>query len=162
MQDIATRLFGEYGADLYRFARVLLHGDEDAQDAVQTAFVRLIEHLARDGDRSNLRAWLFTVTANACRDQLRSRRRWIPWAHEHERALVTAPPEPDTAPDTRAALALLGRLPARDRLLLGLRAQGLSYREIAAAAGVRETSVGQLLARAAARWRRARATVTPT
>jgi DNA-directed RNA polymerase specialized sigma24 family protein len=43
-------------------------------------------------------------------------------------------------------------LPPRDRLLLLLRAQGLSYRDIAAAAGIRPTSVGRLLARAVDRW----------
>ena len=42
----------------------------------------------------------------------------------------------------------------RDRLLVMLRAQGLSYREIAAAAGIPEPSVGRLLARALARWKR--------
>jgi DNA-directed RNA polymerase specialized sigma24 family protein len=39
--------------------------------------------------------------------------------------------------------------------LLALRAQGLSYREIARIADVQPTSVGQLLARALARWREA-------
>ena len=43
-------------------------------------------------------------------------------------------------------------LPARDRLLLALRAQELSYRDIAVAAGIRPSSVGRLLARALDRW----------
>jgi DNA-directed RNA polymerase specialized sigma24 family protein len=50
-----------------------------------------------------------------------------------------------------ARVALL-RLPGRDRLLLALRAQGLSYRDIAAAARIRPASVGRLLARAVDRW----------
>jgi DNA-directed RNA polymerase specialized sigma24 family protein len=37
-----------------------------------------------------------------------------------------------------------------------LKVQGLSYRDIAVAAGIREVSVGRLLARALARWQRAR------
>ena len=45
-------------------------------------------------------------------------------------------------------------LAPRDRLLLSLRAQGFSYREIGIAAGIRERSVGRLLARAVDRWRR--------
>ncbi len=161
MSDDTMRLFHAHGSELYRFARVMLHRDEDAQDAVQGAFVRLIEHLDRDGDRSNLRAWLFTVTANLCRDQLRSRRRWVPWAREHEQALAAAP-DLGAKHDARALLDAMRRLPSRDRLLLALRAQGLSYREIAAAAGVRETSVGQLLARAVARWQRTRGAATMT
>ena len=44
------------------------------------------------------------------------------------------------------------RLPPRDRMLLALRASGLSYRDIAAAARIRPSSVGRLLARAIDRW----------
>jgi DNA-directed RNA polymerase specialized sigma24 family protein len=40
-------------------------------------------------------------------------------------------------------------------MLVLLRAQGLSYRHIAAAAGLKEASVGRLLARALERWKRA-------
>ena len=47
------------------------------------------------------------------------------------------------------------RLATRDRLLVTLRAQGLSYREIAEAAGLQPASVGQLLSRALARWEKA-------
>ena len=39
-------------------------------------------------------------------------------------------------------------LAPRDRLLVALRAQGLSYQEIAGATGIRSASVGRLLARA--------------
>ena len=42
----------------------------------------------------------------------------------------------------------LDRVPERDRHLLLLRAEGYSYREIAAALQIQETSVGTLLARA--------------
>ena len=37
-------------------------------------------------------------------------------------------------------------------MLVALRAGGLSYRDIAAATGIRPTSVGRLLARALERW----------
>jgi len=39
-------------------------------------------------------------------------------------------------------------LAPRDRLLVALRAQGLSYQEIAQAAGIQPASIGRLLARA--------------
>jgi DNA-directed RNA polymerase specialized sigma24 family protein len=62
-------------------------------------------------------------------------------------------------PDEDGRLGLvrevLRRLPKRDRLLLALRAHDLSYRDIAAAAGIRQASVGRLLARAVARWEEA-------
>ena len=149
------RLFEQHSPALYRFARVLLHQPEDAEDVVQVAFVRLIEHLARGGDRTNLRAWLFTVTANLARDRIRARWRWMPW-EEIEEPRVPADTTITTQDPEREFLAIAHRLAPRDRLLLALRAQGLSYREIAEAAQIKPASVGQLLARALARWKKAR------
>ena len=147
----ARDLFEAHGAAVYRFAAVLLHHHQDAEDCVQEAFLRLLRHLEAGGDAANLRGWLFTVTANAARDRFRRRRRWLPWEPAHD---VGIPPAelPDEDGRLRIARAALARLPERDRLLLALRAQGLSYRDIAAAARLRPTSVGRLLARAADRW----------
>ena len=150
--DETLQLFQLHGSALYRFARVVLRDGDAAEDVVQTAFLRLLRHLQARGDRSNLKGWLFTVVANICRDQLRSRKRWLPWLPEHER-LMTAPPDLQTGDPAQLLLESMRTLAPRDRMLLALRAQGLSYRQIAAAAGLRETSVGRLLARAMARWR---------
>jgi RNA polymerase sigma-70 factor, ECF subfamily len=155
----AQRLFLAHSASLFRFAHLFVRNAADAEDAVQDAFLRLVEHLGRGGNRSNLRAWLFTVTANACRDRLRRRRRWLPWLPEHERALTT-PPDLETGSSEQVFLATVALLRPRDRLLLGLKAQGLTYREIAAAAGIREASAGRLLARALQRWTKARETLS--
>jgi RNA polymerase sigma-70 factor (ECF subfamily) len=155
MAEEAAALFELHGAALFRFARVLLHHSEDAEDVVQTAFLRLMEHLARGGDRSNLKAWLFTVAANLARDRLRGRQRWLPWTPAYDGVAITDPVL-DTRDPQQVFLATADRLSSRDRLLLALRAQGLSYREIAGAAGIRPASVGQLLSRALARWRRER------
>ncbi len=146
-------LFDATGPALYRFARAVVGNGADAEDAVQEAFVRLLGHLRRAGDRTNLEGWLFTVAANACRDRLRRRRRWLPWGPEHE---GRAEPDEGLADERRRLLgAAAGRLTARDRTLLALRAQGSSYREIAGITGIREQSIGRLLARAVSRWRRA-------
>jgi RNA polymerase sigma-70 factor, ECF subfamily len=154
--DEALALFEAHGSSLYRFARLSVHTAHDAEDVVQDAFVRLLDHLERGGSRANLKAWLFVVTANLCRDHFRRERRWLGLRPEHER-LMTVQPDLETRDPQELFLATLRGLPPRDRLLLGLRAQGLSYREIAAASGIRETSVGRLLARAMDRWQRARA-----
>lgn len=149
-QAEVIRLFAEHGTPLSRFCRSMLGGGDDTDDVVQDTFLKLLQHLQAAGDRSNLRAWLFTVAANGCRDRLRRRSRWLPWKLELDRRTVELEPErPDMGPARRALQALA----PRDRLLLALRAQGLSYAEIARAAGIRPTSVGRLLARAVARWK---------
>ncbi len=118
---------------------------------MQETFLKLLRHLEAGGDTSNMRGWLFTVAAHAARDRQRGRQRWIPWLPAHDRRIAPAP-LPDEDGRLARARAALAALAPRDRLLLALRAQGLSYRDIAAAAGIKPSSVGQLLARAVERW----------
>jgi RNA polymerase sigma-70 factor (ECF subfamily) len=149
--DEVLRLFEVHGSPLYRFCRFTLGRSDEAEDVVQETFLKLLQHLGGGGDRSNLRAWLFTVAANACRDRARWRTRWVPWRAEFETPIDTS----RDGVERREALARLTALAPRDRLLLALRSQGLSYREIARATGIAEVSVGRLLARAVNRWKRA-------
>ena len=143
----AQALFQEHGPAVYRFAVALLRHHQDAEDVLQETFLKLVDHLGAGRDAANLRGWLFTVAAHAARDRQRRRRRWIPWRPEHD-PVVPPAGVPDEDGRMRAVREVLQRLSPRDRLLLALRAQGLTYREIASAAGVRPASVGKLLARA--------------
>jgi RNA polymerase sigma factor (sigma-70 family) len=146
----AQELFREHGAAVYRLAVALLRHHQDAEDVVQETFLKLLRHLDAGGSTENLRGWLFTVAVHALRDRQRRRSRWIPWGPDHEGTV-----EPPRLLDEDGRLGVLRdalrRLPVRDRLLLALRAQGLSYQEIAAAAGIRSSSVGRLLSRAIGR-----------
>jgi RNA polymerase sigma-70 factor (ECF subfamily) len=148
-------LFEAHGGAVYRFAMVLGGHHQDAEDVLQESFLKLLRHLDAGGDTTNVRGWLFTVAAHAVRDRQRRRARWIPWLPAHDGRV---PPRvlPDEDGRLKRARAALHRLPERDRLLLALRAQGLSYRDIAAASGIRPASVGRLLARAVGRWDAAR------
>lgn len=148
----AQELFEQHGAAVYRFATVLLGRHQDAEDVLQETFLKLVHHLGDGGDTSNLRGWLFTVAVHAARDRQRRRTRWIPWTHAHDPG-VPPPQLPDEDGRLRVAREALQRLPDRDRLLLALRAQDLSYRDISVAARIRLSSVGRLLARALDRWR---------
>src|SRR5687768_10868618 len=130
-----NELFRGHGAAVYRFALMMLRHPEDAEDVVQETFMKLLHHLRSGGDAGNLRGWLFTVAAHAARDRQRRRLRWISWRPDHDSAV-----EPASLPDEdgrlQAAREALQRLSGRDRLLIALRANGLAYREIAAAAGI--------------------------
>ena len=145
------RLFGDQGSAIFRFCRMTLGATDQAEDVVQDCFLKLLLHLRAGGDRANLKSWLFTVAANGCRDRLRARRRWLPWQAELDQRTVETPDEP---PDRRLASAAARGLAPRDLLLISLRAQGLSYRDIGVAVGIQEGSVGRLLARAVDRWKR--------
>jgi RNA polymerase sigma-70 factor (ECF subfamily) len=155
LQQEAMGLFAEHGQALYRFCLFTLRQQQDAEDVVQDTFLKLLLHLERGAERATLRSWLFTVAANGCRDRYRRRLRWLPWSEDVDPRATPA----DAAiaceqGEQRDALQRSARaLRPRDRLLLMLRVQGLSYREIGAAADIPETSVGRLLARALARWK---------
>jgi RNA polymerase sigma-70 factor, ECF subfamily len=140
-----------------------LHGrvrDRDlAEDLAQEAFVRLLEKSPREPD-----AWLYVVAGNLARDAQRSegrRARHLEIVDTGARTAEAADPAPsaDTAMLRAEESALvqdtLAMLPERDAALLVMRADDVSYREIAAAIGVAPTSVGPLLARAQQRFIRA-------
>ncbi|MGH2492201.1 MAG: sigma-70 family RNA polymerase sigma factor, partial [Candidatus Limnocylindria bacterium] len=64
-------------------------------------------------------------------------------------ALAPDPAEAAETAETRSEVrAALARLPDRSAALLALRYSGLSYEEIAAALGLRQSSIGTLLRRA--------------
>ncbi|OFW04067.1 MAG: hypothetical protein A3H96_08800 [Acidobacteria bacterium RIFCSPLOWO2_02_FULL_67_36] len=143
---VASELFDLHAPGLYRLAAAMLRDSAAAEDVVQDTFVRLVAHLASGGALSNARGWLYTVAAHCCRDRQRRSGRWLPWRSELDsRQSCDAP---DARDGSDAVLHAIGALPSRDRLLIVLRAHGLSYSEIAAAAQVRASSVGRLLARA--------------
>jgi RNA polymerase sigma-70 factor (ECF subfamily) len=143
---VVGELFDEHANGIYRLALAMLHEAQAAQDVVQDTFVKLIAHIDGGGVLPNARGWLYTVAAHSCRDRQRGLSRWLPWVAERD--VRPAKESPDRHDGADALLSAIRLLPSRDRLLIALRAQGLSYREISEAAGIRATSVGQLLARA--------------
>ena len=62
-----------------------------------------------------------------------------------------APERTDAADGPQSIMRAIRNLNRRDRLLIALRAEGCSYREIAAAAGLAPASTGRIVARALAR-----------
>lgn len=149
-------VFLELYPGLVRHLTFLLGDRAAAEDIAQEAFLRLCARPPRRAD--DPRAWLHVVAVRLAYNYLRGERRRraredAAWTDPALATPVTAG-EPQIA-DAAAVRAALDEMGPRDRLLLGLRAAGRPYREIAAALGVRPSSVGQLLARASARLRRA-------
>ena len=66
-----VRLFDAYADDLYRFAVYYSGSKHDAEDIVQDVFLKLLgDHV--EIKPSKEKTYLFTMTANRCRDYLRS------------------------------------------------------------------------------------------
>ena len=153
-----VRLFDANSRRLYRYLNRLSGEPELAADVVQEAFVKLYQ---RGSMPDAPEAWLITVAMNLFRNEksTRSRRLRLLTPARGEHALGDPAPSPEqaaTAEDSRRMVrSALDRLPERERRMLLLRAEGYRYREIAAALGLNETSVGVLLARARRAFRQA-------
>ncbi len=63
------------GGRLLRLAKRMLGKDDDAEDAVQEAFISAFKALANFDGRSRLTTWLHRITVNACLMKLRGRPR---------------------------------------------------------------------------------------
>ena len=144
-----------------RLFRVLdrLSGDPElAADLAQETFVRLYRRGAMPDTPDG---WLLAVAMNLFRNARtgRSRRQRLLTIARGEGAHSDPPPAPDAAVESKEsaarARATIDRLSDRERRLLLLSVEGYSYRDIAAAVGVRETSVGRFIARARQAFRKA-------
>lgn len=60
-------LLGRYRDAYTRFAVRMLGSREDADDALQSAFVRAFRNLEKCQDRKRFGAWLYQIVANECR-----------------------------------------------------------------------------------------------
>jgi RNA polymerase sigma-70 factor (ECF subfamily) len=63
------------GGRLLAVARRMMHREEDAQDAVQDAFLSAVKAIDRFDGRSRLTTWLHRICVNACLMKLRTQRR---------------------------------------------------------------------------------------
>jgi RNA polymerase sigma-70 factor, ECF subfamily len=138
----------------YNLARWLTRRDDEAEDVVQTACLRALRFF--DGFAGgNARAWLLTIVRNTFHSGL-ARRREREQATPFDEEIHTAEQhggDPEAELLRRADAELLRQgleaLPAPFREVMVLREiEGLSYKEIAAVAGVPIGTVMSRLARA--------------
>jgi len=129
-----------YQPKVLRTAYRLLGRVEDAQDAAQEVFLRLLRNLHKiEGDPQ---AWLYRVTVNVCNDHYRRR----PLVMEPDANFVDAAPNPERVLEVEERKRLLKdgllTLPERERAAVVLRdIEGLSTREVAAILKVEEVTV---------------------
>lgn len=141
-------LYSAHARELHRFAALILRQQDGASDAVQEAFLRYFAERKCGGSIENPRAWLYRVLHNYLLD------RQAKAAIKREVASedVVEPLDGAHDPEVRVARSQAARQIARDLTgrefeCLLLRAEGLSYEEMATALGIRSGTVGALLAR---------------
>ncbi len=130
----ATTLYDELRKPLLRYLAGLGLSADEAQDAVQDAFLSLHKHLAKGGSQENIRGWLFRVVHNDARNRQSSYDRRFGKSLDPEFESTSREATPEQAVLEKEKLGRLDRamrsLTEPERECLLLRAAGLRYREI--------------------------------
>ena len=117
--------------DVYGFALSILGNPDDAEDVTQTTFLNAYRALQRGEKVRNLRAWLFAIAHNVCRQRFRTNAR-RPQQVELDPDVAEAYVDED-APTAEEIRKAMSHLNFNQRTILVLREiEGLSYEEIAA------------------------------
>ena len=143
-----TRAAERYLDTVYRVALHCLRVPADAEDAAQTAMLRLWQSETEFTDDDHLRFWLIRVTVNACRDAARSpwRRRTVPLESCREPSFQEA--------EHRELYEAVMALPAKYRLPVYLYYyEGYAVAEVGELLGLNPSTVQTRLARARERLR---------
>ena len=139
--DGFTEIYRLFGRSLYGTALRMLGRPEEAEDAMQDAFISFFRKVP-DLPAQQVGAWLHRVLANECIDRLRRGRRWRE-SELDERSAAENPQQLVSRLDLQAAVA---GLPERARLVLLLHdVEGFKHREIGHMLGLSNgTSKSQL------------------
>src|SRR5215210_4672483 len=92
----ASEIYDRYSARIYNFAFRFLKNAEAAEDATQEVFVKMLKHANQFQGDAKLSTWLFSITANWCRDYLRQSDNK---AKEAEDVLISLPAPTELSPD---------------------------------------------------------------
>jgi RNA polymerase sigma-70 factor (ECF subfamily) len=163
LEEEVVSLFDQLRDRLLRYMLGLGLPAPDGEEIVQEVFLALFQHLQRGRPRHNLRAWVFQVVHNLAlkqRNLTRSRQSLLDCGGTSaENLFVDRAPNPEERfARNQRCVRLYGvwqALPEQDRQCLALRAEGLTYREIAKVLDMSLGCVSLSLARSLARFARA-------
>lgn len=139
-QEGFSRLLQAYQGRVYRRAYSFLRNREDALDATQDVFLKVLPAIGRFRAGSPLWPWLRRITTNICLNRLRaasSRPETLEWEAAGDRLEAgRAASDPEAAAeltwDREALDRALAQLPAAQRIVVVLRhEEDLTYEEIA-------------------------------
>ena len=153
-----TIVKAHYPALLAR-ARHRLHDQQLAEDAVQEALLRAYRSLPSFGGfgEFHLTAWLYRILENVCIDEANRRRRSLAVVERLAAQPEELAPDAETAarlPDPEMSAALQGLPSSYRNALIQREVEGLSYADMAAAAGITEDNARARVSRARSALRR--------
>lgn len=148
-------LISKYQVYAYNIAWRMLGNEEDAKDATQETLIKVFKGLDKFKENSEFSTWLYTITVNTCRDQLRKRKKVMTLSVDdtEEKVPIQLVAEESADPAVRLEqnevagqlLSALGKIPEFQKTAVLLRdVYGFSYEEIGA---IENCSVGTVKSR---------------
>jgi RNA polymerase sigma-70 factor (ECF subfamily) len=141
---------------LFRFAKRFLEQQEEAEDIVQEAFIRLWNRRDHLDQYRSVEALAMVTTKNLCLDKLKTRKFPVENLDNHRIFLENLPSSPI---DDHSDLILrirnaMNQLPEQQRTIIHLRdVEGYEFSEIAGIVGMHENAIRVALSRARKRIR---------
>lgn len=141
-RDAFASLVERYQHRAFGVALRILGRRQDAEDAVQQAFLRLYEARAQYDPKWRLSTWFYRILTNTCVDELRRRRPLAP-LEEWDGASSERPDRTLERSERDGLLhAALAKIPLEARIALTLYyGDGKSYREIGEIRGISVNTV---------------------
>jgi len=148
--DAFRRLVEHYQGYACSLAIRLLRNPDEADEAVQDAFIRVWKHLSDYDPRSKFTTWLYTIVTNLCYERLRTRKRNRKVFVAAGEELLAAAPSSGRGPDEvteeqgfiRRIEELARELPPRQQIVFVLRdLQDLEIGEVAEITGLQRGAV---------------------
>lgn len=150
LEDVVSDLYAKLRPSLLSYVYHLVGLTRDAEDIVQISFLQLFDQLKQGNEIQNLRGWLYRVVHNLAIEHVRRQDRrgslLQKWFTDGD-TMVAESAEDDLIRRQQIERAL-EMLNERERHSLMLRAEGLSYQEIAEILEISAKSVSVYLARA--------------
>jgi RNA polymerase sigma-70 factor, ECF subfamily len=149
-----AELYDHYFPLVHKYVLYRVRDVQTADDLTSQTFEHMLNDLGHyRPERAPFGAWLFGIARHVVGDHFRvqKRRHWLSLEVFHQLASPEPPPEEQALQSELSdhLLAALGRLPDRERDLIGLKfAAGLNNRQIAALTGLKESNVGVIFYRA--------------
>ena len=152
-RDAFHSLFEAYKDKVFSIAVYSSGGDRTvAEDVTQQIFLKLFTAIRQFRGESEFTTWLYRLVVNACLDERRRRRRWLPW---EATGAMSDPSEKKPQERQYARLEIseavrnaIAELKPKFRLPILLKyIEGLSYEEIAEVMGCSKGTVASRLNR---------------
>jgi RNA polymerase sigma-70 factor (ECF subfamily) len=142
-------LYAQYYEQIYCFCYRFLRCRESAKEVTQEAFIKLYERMGQQGSEvQNSRAWLYKVAGNLSMNlKKKNGRRESINASLYENAGASASPEEVLIhhENLERIKEIIDQLKPRDKFLILLYQEEMSYREMSVATGMPVNSVGKTL-----------------